>query len=854
MNVSDKTSPPTVRDIPPYSPQTIEPKWQKRWLESGQYKTPPRSDKRKFYLLEMLPYPSGDLHVGHARNYTLGDVLARYKRMRGFNVLHPMGWDAFGLPAEQAAIAHGLHPRVWTQRNIERMRSQIMSLGTSYDWTREIDSSSPEYYRWTQWLFLLMYRRGLAYKAEATLNWCPRDETVLANEQAEGGVCWRCGSPVERRRLTQWFFRITAYADRLLEGLDRLDGWPERVKVMQRNWIGRSEGVTIAFPVEGTSDVIHAFTTRVDTIYGATFLALAPEHPLAARLAAGRPEADAVAAFIARVKDRNELERAHAGVKEGVFSGAYARNPLSGERMPIWITDYVVAEYGSGAVMGVPAHDQRDFEFARAHDLPIRTVVKPADAGSAPSPSKLPSAFVEDGVLVHSGEFSGLDSAAARAAMTETLVRAKAAEVAVNYKLRDWLISRQRYWGAPIPMVLCPRDRYVPVPESALPVLLPEEAPFTGAHGSPLEHVPSFMETTCPRCGGPARREPETMDTFMCSSWYFLRYLDPHNAAAPWDPAEAAYWAPVDHYIGGIEHAVLHLMYARFFYKVLADEGLVPGDEPFTRLFNQGMVLGENHEKMSKSRGNTIGIDETVATYGADALRMFELFAGPPESDFPWSTTGIAGLTRMLQRVWRLVLAHADAVRAAHDEAARPAVLSGRGQTAVQTAREAEAALRRSLHETIKQIGGEFDQRMHVNTCVAALMTLLNRLEEFAAQGPDAAARAELGRALRTYLLLLAPFAPHISEELWERTDGRASVHEQPWPAYDTAALTRTRVGIVVQVNGKWRGVVEVPPGSSQEEVVVCAQALPTVAAQLNGKALRKVVFVPDRLINIVTG
>ncbi len=831
------------REIPAYSPQTIEPKWQKIWLDRAQYVTKEHPDKQKFYLLEMLPYPSGDLHVGHARNYTLGDVVARYLRMRGFNVLHPMGWDAFGLPAEQAAIARGMHPREWTSANIANMRSQLKKLGTSYDWTREIDSSSPEYYRWTQWLFLLMFRKGLAYKAEATLNWCPKDQTVLANEQAEGGVCWRCGSKVERRKLSQWFFRITKYADKLLEGLDRLDGWPERVKTMQRNWIGRSEGVTVAFSVEGDAGKIDVFTTRVDTIFGATYLALAPEHPLLERILAGKTEADGVLAFAASVKDKSELDRTQLMEKQGVFTGAFARNPLGGERIPIWVTNYVLAEYGTGAVMGVPAHDQRDFEFARAHDLQIRTVVKPADAARAPRASKLPSAFVDDGILVHSGEFTEMKSAAARAAMTAKLVKAGSGTASVNYKLRDWLISRERYWGAPIPMVLCPSDQYVPVPDDQLPVRLPDSAPIASAQGSPLEHVPEFMKTTCPICGGPATREAETMDTFMCSSWYYLRYLDPHNTKAAWDVGIARRWAPVDHYIGGIEHAVLHLMYSRFFYKVLEEEGLVPGDEPFVRLFNQGMVLGENHEKMSKSRGNTIGIDEAVATYGADALRIFEMFAGPPESDFPWSTTGIAGATRTLQRIWRLVLKHANALHVAGD----PKVAHDDGHVTSGT----ETDLRLSVHSKIKQIGEELSDRMHLNTCVAAIMTLLNDIEDFA-KHHDADQSPAFGEALRALILLLAPFAPQITEELWERGGGAGSIHEQAWPRYDELALQRDLISLVVQVNGKRRGLIKAPPGIDQDRAFELAKAVDTVAAQLNGKPVRKLVFVKDKLLNIV--
>ncbi|HET9343377.1 MAG TPA: leucine--tRNA ligase [Candidatus Eremiobacteraceae bacterium] len=824
------------KEIPPYEPRTIEPKWQRAWEDSGQNRAVERADKPKFYLLEMLPYPSGDLHVGHARNYTLGDVIGRFLRMRGFNVLHPMGWDAFGLPAENAAIQRGIQPRVWTESNIGNMRRQVRMLGTSYDWTREVDTSDPEYYRWTQWLFLSMYRRGLAYKKEAPVNWCPVDKTVLANEQAEGGVCWRCGSVVERRLLNQWFFKITAYADALLAGIDHLDGWPERVRTMQRNWIGRSEGVTFSFAVEGLDESISVFTTRLDTVYGATFIAIAAEHPLVEEIIRGTSEANDVRAFVAATKDRTELERTME--KQGVFSGAYALHPLTGERVPIWVTNYVLATYGSGAVMGVPAHDQRDLEFAHAHGLRVATVIVPVAGGHEKIGD---TSFVDDGVLVDSGEFSGLTSEQARKAIAELLIERGVGEQTVNYKLRDWLISRQRYWGAPIPFVNCPNHGLVPVADDALPVRLPDDAPFTGVAGSPLEHVPSFMNTTCPLGDGPATREHETMDTFMCSSWYYLRYLDAHDDEVAWRVDLARYWAPIDQYIGGAEHAVLHLLYSRFFYKVLAEEGLVPGDEPFTRLFNQGSVLGENGLRMSKSRGNVVGIDETVERYGADALRMFEMFAGPPDADFPWSTAGIAGVTRTLASVWRLVLGNAEAV--AREGPRVDASLSAD-----------ESDLRFVTHSTIKSITDEFEGRRHLNTCVSSIMKLLNAVEKYAAGREDAASSPAFCEGLRMLLLLLAPFAPHIAEELWERTGHRESIHLQRWPGADEAALRRDAIEVVVQVNGKWRGVVEVPPGSTEDAVLEKAMTVSTVAAQIDGKSVRKKIFVPDRLLNIVVG
>ena len=828
-------------ELPPYDPPSIEPKWQRIWEDSGQNRAHERADRQKFYLMEMLPYPSGDLHVGHARNYTLGDVIGRFLRMRGFNVLHPMGWDAFGLPAENAAIQRGIHPRVWTESNIDNMRRQLRMLGTSYDWSREIDTSNPEYYRWTQWLFLLMYRRGLAYKKEAPVNWCPVDQTVLANEQAEGGLCWRCGSKVERRLLNQWFFKITAYADALLDGIDRLDGWPERVRTMQRNWIGRSEGTTFSIALEGLSETVSVFTTRLDTVYGATFLALAPEHPHVDAIIRGKPEASAVRAFADSVKDKSELDRTQLMEKRGVFSGGYALHPLTGERMPIWITNYVVAGYGSGAVMGVPAHDQRDREFAAKHGLKVATVIVPAAGESTP----IDAAFVDDGVLVDSGEFSGLTSAQARTAIEELLIERGIGEATVNYKLRDWLISRQRYWGAPIPFVNCPRHGLVPVADDQLPVRLPDDAPFTGTSGSPLEHVPSFMQTTCPLGDGPATREPETMDTFMCSSWYYLRYLSAHDAEQAWSVDAARYWAPIDQYIGGAEHAVLHLLYSRFFYKVLHEEGLVTGDEPFLRLFNQGSVLGENGFRMSKSRGNVVGIDETVQRFGADALRMFEMFAGPPDADFPWSTAGIAGVTRTLGAIWRLVLGNAAVL----EQPADPSTASnGRSLTTD------EIGLRFVTHSMIRSITDEFTGRRHLNTSVSSIMKLLNALERFASSRTDASASPAFGEGLRSLLLLLAPFAPHIAEELWERTGHRESIHLQPWPQHDAAALVRDAIEVVVQVNGKWRGVVEVPPGSSEDAVFERARAISTVAAQIDGKAVRKKVYVADKLLNIVVG
>jgi leucyl-tRNA synthetase len=817
-----------------YEPQAVETKWQRLWAERHQNEVHEDPKRPKYYLLEMLPYPSGDLHVGHARNYTLGDVVARYERMRGRNVMHPMGWDAFGLPAENAAIARGIHPRIWTSENIANMRRQLQRLGVAYDWAREIDTSSPEYYRWTQWLFLLMFRRGLAYKKEAPVNWCPRDKTVLANEQVENGVCWRCGAKVERRLLNQWFLKITAYADALLQGLDTL-AWPDRIKTMQRNWIGRSEGFSFSFAAENAPDErIEVFTTRLDTLFGATFLALAPEHPAVEKLSANTSQSAAVKAFAAEIGDISELDRAQLTEKRGVFTGGYVIHPLTAERIPAWVTNYVLATYGSGAVMGVPAHDQRDLEFARQYGLDIKPVVL-AQAGADSRSGE--RAFEDDGVLVNSDGFDGLTSAVARGRIGDALAAAGNGSKAVLYKLRDWLISRQRYWGAPIPFIDCAKDGLVPVPDDQLPVLLPDDVPFAPESGSPLENAKSWREVQCPRCGGPALREAETMDTFMCSSWYYMRYLSPHDTDGPWSAEAAKYWAPVDRYIGGAEHAVLHLMYARFFYKVLQEEGLVPGDEPFLRLFNQGLVLGANNERMSKSRGNVVGIDEAVERYGADALRIFEMFAGPPESDFPWSTAGIAGATRTLARVWRLVLVH-------------PGCCADKPGEAPQNGGE-DRDLRYSIHSKIKQITEELGDRMHLNTCVAALMTLLNDLEAATGKTSDVAALHAGARAL---VLMLAPFAPHITEELWERSGGKGSVHLQDWPTYDEAALRRDLIPIVVQVNGKRRAAISAEPGCSEDAAMELAIRESTVSAQLDGKKIVKRIFVPDRLLNIVTG
>ncbi|HTV74835.1 MAG TPA: leucine--tRNA ligase [Candidatus Acidoferrales bacterium] len=822
-----------------YDFRTCERAWQERWEREGVYRAPDDDPREKYYVLEMLPYPSGDLHVGHAKNYTLGDAYARMMRMQGYNVLHPMGFDAFGLPAENAAIQRGIDPNVWTHANIANMQRQTRLMGTGYDWTRELATCEPTYYRWNQWIFLRLYEDGLAYKREAPVNWCPNDQTVLANEQVEDGRCWRCGSLVERRNLSQWFLKITAYADRLLESISTLGGWPEKIRTMQTNWIGRSEGVTFSFEVEDISERIAVFTTRIDTLFGVTYVALAPEHPLVAKLMQAHPKhRQAVEAFAASVRNKSELERTSLMAKSGVFTGAYARNPLSNERIPIWVTNYVLAEYGTGAVMAVPAHDERDFEFARAHGLPIARVIE--EAGTS-SEVPLEHAYVEDGRLLASGDFSGMNSPRARKAIGDKLVALGVGTWTVNYKLRDWLISRQRYWGTPIPIVYCPQHGEVAVPDAQLPVLLPADVPITG-EGSPLARDGAFIHTTCPVCGGPARRESDTMDTFFESSWYYLRYLDAGNERAPWDRVRADAWMNVDQYIGGAEHAVLHLLYSRFFYKYFHDKGWVSGrDEPFERLFNQGMLL-RNGEKMSKSRGNVVGIDETAERYGVDAMRLFLLKATPPEDTMEWTDEGITGRVRFLDRVWRACEPLAGR--------ARGVSLDGlpemRGEEQRELVRAVHAALKSGADETQTR-------RFHYNTTLARLDELVNAMTKFGQQPGSENDRALL-YAVHAMPLLLAPFAPHIAEELWRRFGYDRSVHLERWIPFDPSALSVSEVTIVVQVNGKIRARLVVAPGCGEDEILARALAEPNVRSNIAGKEVRKRVFVPDKLLNLVVG
>ncbi len=822
----------------------IELKWQRRWKEANLFRTRTRPDRPKFYYLDMFPYPSGDLHMGHMRNYVIGDVVSRVKVMQGYNVLHPMGWDAFGLPAENAAIERGIHPAEWTEKCIARMKEQFDRIGISFDWEREINTSQPDYYRWTQWLFLQLFKNNLAYRKFAPVNWCPSCKTVLANEQVVEGRCERCDTPVTKRMLEQWFFRITAYAERLLRDLDKLEGWPERVKLMQRNWIGRSEGLEVDFPLED-GEKLTIFTTRPDTLYGVTFMALAPEHPLSQELAKQNSE---VAAFVERVMTQAEWVRsAEETEKEGIFTGKYAINPLTGERVPVWIANYVLPEYGTGAIMAVPAHDQRDFEFARKYRIPIKVVIQPPDAKL--DPATMEGAYVEPGVQVDSGPFTGMWSEEAMSAISDFVEERGWGRRTVNYRLRDWCISRQRYWGAPIPIVYCDDCGIVPVPESDLPVRLPRNVDFRPGGPSPLARCPEFVNTTCPKCGKPARRETDTMDTFVCSSWYYLRYSSPRYDEGPFEKEAVKYWLPVDQYVGGVEHAVLHLLYARFICKVLHDLGYVPFDEPFTRLFTQGMVYKDG-AKMSKSKGNVVTPDEINERYGADTGRLFILFAGPPEQDIEWSDRGVEGCFRFLNRVWRMVIPHCERLKNC------PPELVAKLREAELT--EEQRRIRRRLHQTIVRVTRDIEERWHFNTAISALMELVNELLPFAERlerenaPPDSLDTAVLKEAVDNLLLMLSPFVPHLADELWERTGHEGFTYEQSWPQPDPEAVKEETTTIVLQVNGKVRDRMEVPVDISEEELKRLALERPRIKQFIEGKEVKRIIVVPKKLVNIV--
>jgi leucyl-tRNA synthetase len=820
-----------------YHFEEIETRWQKTWAESGVFEVSEDPKLPKFYCLEMLPYPSGDIHVGHVRNYCITDVISRCKTMRGMNVLHPIGWDALGLPAENAAIKKGVHPEKWTRGNIASMKRQLQRLGFSYPWSREIATCDAEYYRWNQWFFLRMLEKGIAYRAKAPVNWCPSCLTVLANEQAEGGLCWRCKNPVEQRDMEQWFLRITAYQDALLDDMAQLATWPERVLQQQRNWVGKSHGAEVDFPVEGFP-AIRVFTTRIDTICGATFMVLAPEHPMVDALLAGLPDAGLRKEQIARLRGQDRRARLEGKVeKEGVFTGRYATNPFTSEKIPVWVGNFVLMGYGTGAIMSVPAHDERDFEFARKYDLAVRVVIQPE--GETLDGATLSAAYVGPGRVVNSSSFDGLAAEEAIPKMAAWAQAQGVGKATITYRLKDWLISRQRYWGTPIPVVYCAKDGMQPVPDSELPIVLPEDAPFTGEGGNPLEKVPAFVDAVCPKCGGRARRETDTMDTFVDSSWYFYRYLSPRKSDGPFDPAAVKYWFPIDLYVGGIEHAILHLVYSRFWTKVMRDLGLITLDEPVTRLFPQGMVHKDG-EVMSKSKGNTVAPDDVIARYGADTLRLYILFAGPPELAMEWSESGIEGPHRFLHRVFRLVRAHADALTA------RPRGAFGEGLP--EEARE----LRRKVHQTIHKVTRDIEERIQLNTAVAALMELVNEIYRVEARLSAGPGQEVLREALETLLLLLNPFTPHVCEELWSRLGNADSLVRHPWPVVDPEVAREDAVELAVQVNGKVRGRIVVPRDSGEDEIRARALAEPRVAEYVLGKQMVKFVVVPARLVSMV--
>ena len=826
-----------------YNPQEIEDKWQQFWEERGSFHCENGGDKPKYYCLEMFPYPSGNIHMGHVRNYSIGDVVAHFKRMQGFNVLHPIGWDAFGLPAENAAIQHNTHPAKWTYANIDTMRAQLKRLGFSYDWRREFATCDPSYYRWEQLFFIKFLEKGLLYRKKAPQNWCPECHTVLANEQVVEGLCWRCDSEVEQKELAQWFLRITDYAEELLADLDSLEkGWPERVLTMQRNWIGKSIGAEIRFGVEGSDKYIPVFTTRQDTVFGASFMSIAAAYPLLDELIAGTEREQEVREFAEKILNTDKRELTSDTLeKEGIFTGRYCINPFSGERMSIWVANFVLAEYGTGAVMGVPAHDQRDFEFAKKYDLPIRVVIQPEDMAPL-DPATMTAAEPDSGIMVNSGEFNGLRNEEGKLRIADWLEEKDLGKRAVNWRLRDWNISRQRYWGAPIPVVYCDSCGVVPEKEENLPVLLPLDVATRQDGRSPLPDTPAFYETACPACGGKARRETDTLDTFVESSWYFARYTDPDNNEAPFTPEALAYWMPVDQYIGGVEHAILHLLYARFFVKALRDFGYMETSEPFANLLTQGMVLMDG-SKMSKSKGNTVDPTEMIAKYGADTVRLFCLFAAPPERDFDWTESGIEGAYRFVNRVWRLAMELADTVPALEPCAASEA------DATLQKARE----LRHKEHATVKKAGEDIAGRFQFNTAIAAVMELVNLMylvkDELL---PDAGGRKILGSALSTTLTLLFPITPHLCEELRQRLGFKTPMVEQPWPVYNEAALIQDMITIVLQVNGKLRGKLEIPSGTEEESIKAEALADASVQKHIAGLTIRKVVLVPGKLVNVV--
>lgn len=836
-----------------YEAKKIERKWQKRWEKDKLYNVTEDSPRPKKYILEMFPYPSGDLHMGHVRNYSIGDVIARFNTMQGFNVLHPIGWDSFGLPAENAAIKNKTHPKTWTYENIERQRRQMKHLGLSYDWSRQVITSDPDYYQWGQWIFLEFYERGLVYREKSNVNWCPSCQTVLANEQVDGGRCWRCNSFVDQKELAQWYFKITDYAERLLHDLELLYGWPERVKIMQQNWLGRSEGAEVKFKLADSGEEITVFTTRPDTLFGATFFLLAPEHKLVDKLVKGTPLEPDVNEFRQKIAAKSNVERVSAEMeKEGVFTGKYVINPVNGEKIPIWLADYVLTGYGTGAVMAVPAHDQRDFEFARKYNLPIKVVIQPDDKSIRSDQMK--EAFTGTGKMTASERFDGLNSDDGIKAVTEWLNHTDKGKPAVNYRLRDWLISRQRYWGNPIPIIYCDSCGTVPINKKELPVILPDDLDV--ASGETLSTNAEFQQTKCPNCGGPARRETDTMDTFTCSSWYFLRFCSPWYKNAPFDSKVANYWMPVDQYIGGIEHAVMHLLYARFFTKVFADEHLVTAVEPFDNLLTQGMVKLDG-ATMSKSKGNVVSPEDIINDYGADTARLFILFASPPAKDLDWSHQGVEGIYRFLKRVWIFILANRN--NGEEDDHApsdwghwRRLVELKRQSIPTPHLDDEDLKLLQTLHRTIKRVTEDV-ARYNFNTAISAIMELVNAGYLYVPQKENKKKNVLLLRAVaENILLMLAPFAPHMAEELWEKLGFTYSVHRQEWPVYDPELAITEEVTIIAQINGKLRDRLKVERGTGEEDLEGLAMASDNIQRHLKGKKVVKVITVPDKLINIV--
>lgn len=817
-----------------YDPQEIEIKWQRYWDENNVFKTDKALERKKFYCLEMFPYPSGEIHMGHVRNYSIGDVIARYKRMQGYNVLHPMGWDAFGLPAENAAIKHNIHPSTWTYKNIEYMKRQLKRMGFSYDWDREVTTCKPEYYKWNQWFFIKMYEKGLVYRKYSYVNWCPSCMTVLANEQVIEDACWRCDTKVIQKKLEQWFFKITEYAEELLKACDELKGWPEKVVLMQKNWIGRGEGLEVDFFIRSSEEKLRIFTTRPDTLFGVTFMCLAPEHPLAEKL----------------VKDKNELEKVKSKYgkedeKLGLFTGYYAINPLNNEEVPIYVANFVIMEYGTGAIMSVPAHDQRDYDFAKKYGLPIKVVIVPEGMENKSEGLVLDEAYVDEGVLINSGKFSGLKSEVARKEITKFVEERGLGKAVVNYKLRDWGISRQRYWGTPIPIIYCDKCGIVPVPEDELPVILPEDVRITGKGGSPLLESEAFVRTTCPKCKSEARRETDTMDTFVDSSWYFIRYCfekgDIELERFLKDKeSESKYWMPVDQYIGGVEHAVLHLLYSRFFTRVLRDLGLVSISEPFQNLLTQGMVIKDG-AKMSKSKGNVVDPNYLIEKYGADTSRLFTLFAAPPEKDLDWSDKGVDGAYRFLNRLWNIIYKNISILK---DSSSRHLEIDMKSLT------QDSLKLYRKTHQTIKKVTLDIEREYHFNTAIASLMELVNEISGFKVQ--DDKDKTVFRFAIENLLVLLSPFSPHISEELWEAIGNKPSIQEQRWPIWDELAATEDYVELVIQVNGKLRSKMMIPKDTPDEEIKSLAMGDKKISAIISNKVIKKIIVIKGKLVNIV--